>query len=264
MVCLDGCAFVSTDAARRKVWSTYGGKDDGDCVLTEASQPAQPTYVLNIDATGSASDATLEGESRGVDAGSADRLHAALRQRAQPLLACVGDLQGPAKVEFTLRAQLTLADAAHYGLEQRQLQCLAAELRQALAGVDFGQARLLRIRFRRPYPTSEAASEHSAEAPPSGSLSKSVIADVIADHIGEIRRCYEDSLAGWPQLAGRVAVKFIIQPDGSVDRSAVAETTLHHKPTECCITNAVRSWQYPPPDGGGIVVVTYPFVLEQG
>ena len=32
---------------------------------------------------------------------------------------------------------------------------------------------------------------------------------------------------------------------------------------ECCINNAVHGWRFPPPEGGGIVVVTYPFVLEQ-
>jgi hypothetical protein len=96
-----------------------------------------------------------------------------------------------------------------------------------------------------------------------GSLKKRVIRKVIQHHIGEIRSCFVSSLLGWPDLAGRVAVKFIIQPDGNVGPLAVADTTLNNRAVECCILAAVRSWQFPAPEGGGIIVVTYPFVLEQ-
>jgi len=267
MACLGACGCAAFEreeqlrAARETIWATYGGKDGAGCTLTGAPQPDQPTYILNIEGTGSTADASLEGESRGLDPQTAERLNVALQRRARSLLACVRDLDGPAKLEVTFRDRLSLTDAATYGLERSQLDCLVAELRRSLAGVDYGQTRLLRLRFRLPYPVTGTAPAHPTAG--RGSLSKSVIADVIADHIGEIRGCYEHSLVGWPDLAGSVAVKFIIQPDGSVHPAAVASTTLHHKPAECCITNAVRSWQFPPPDGGGIVVVTYPFVLEQ-
>jgi hypothetical protein len=58
-------------------------------------------------------------------------------------------------------------------------------------------------------------------------------------------------------------VKFIIQPDGRVYRAAIADTTLHSDPVECCILDVASRWHFPDPEGGGIVVVTYPFVLEQ-
>jgi len=31
-----------------------------------------------------------------------------------------------------------------------------------------------------------------------------------------------------------------------------------------CIAQAVKRWQFPKPEGGGSVIVTYPFVLEPG
>lgn len=96
-----------------------------------------------------------------------------------------------------------------------------------------------------------------------GSLSKAVIQKRIRSHIGEVRRCYETGLSGWTELSGRVAVKFIIEPDGRVYRAVVADTTLHNRPVECCILDALSGWTFPEPVGGGIVVVTYPFVLEQ-
>jgi hypothetical protein len=32
---------------------------------------------------------------------------------------------------------------------------------------------------------------------------------------------------------------------------------------ECCINTALKGWQFAAPGNHGIVVVTYPFVLEQ-
>ena len=64
-------------------------------------------------------------------------------------------------------------------------------------------------------------------------------------------------------LQGRVAVKFIISPTGAVQTAAMASSSLGNAKAEQCIVNAVRRWTFPSPEGGGIVVVTYPFVLEQ-
>jgi hypothetical protein len=37
---------------------------------------------------------------------------------------------------------------------------------------------------------------------------------------------------------------------------------MNNVPAEQCIAAAVRRWEFPKPQGGGIVVVTYPFVLK--
>jgi len=145
--------------------------------------------------------------------------------------------------------------------EQQQLRATREKIWASYGGKDGGDCALTGASL--PSQSTYILTAPVHPKAPYGSLPKSVIQDVIADHIGEIRACYEHSLGGWPDLAGRVAVKFIIQPDGSVHPAAVASTTLRHKPTECCITNTMRIWQFPPPNGGGIVVVTYPFVLEQ-
>ena len=95
-----------------------------------------------------------------------------------------------------------------------------------------------------------------------GSLSKEVIRRVIRRHINEVRFCYEQELDRVPTSQGRVAVKFIISPR-AVQTAATASSTLGSPKAEGCIANAVRRWTFPSPEGGGIVVVTYPFVLEQ-
>jgi hypothetical protein len=94
-----------------------------------------------------------------------------------------------------------------------------------------------------------------------GSLSKEVIRRVIQRHINEVRFCYEQELNQRPDLQGRVTVKFIISPTGAVQSALVSETTLGAPRSEQCIAQAVRRWTFPSPEGGGIVIVNYPFML---
>lgn len=101
-----------------------------------------------------------------------------------------------------------------------------------------------------------------ANADVRGSLSKEVIRRVIQRHLNEVRFCYEQQLNARPDLHGRVVVNFIISPTGAVQGSAVQESDMGSPPVENCIATAVRRWSFPAPEGGGIVIVNYPFVLE--
>ncbi len=95
-----------------------------------------------------------------------------------------------------------------------------------------------------------------------GSLSREVIRRVIRRHINEVRFCYEQELSQRPDLAGRVTVSFIISATGAVQTASVANTTLNNARVEGCVAQAVRRWTFPAPDGGGAVLVNYPFVLD--
>jgi len=94
-----------------------------------------------------------------------------------------------------------------------------------------------------------------------GSLSKEVIRRIVHRHINEVKFCYEKQLSQRPDLSGRVAIKFIISGTGAVQMAAVASSTLGNAQVENCIAQAVRRWTFPQPEGGGIVIVTYPFQL---
>jgi TonB family protein len=96
-----------------------------------------------------------------------------------------------------------------------------------------------------------------------GSLSKEVIRRVIRRHLNEVKFCYEQQLNQRPDLSGRVKVKFIISPSGAVQSAVVSGSTLGNQKAETCIAQAVRRWTFPKPEGGGIVVVNYPFMLRQ-
>ena len=102
----------------------------------------------------------------------------------------------------------------------------------------------------------------TGEADVRGSLSREVIRRVIRRHINEVRFCYEQELTARPDLAGRITVSFIIAASGAVQTASVANSTLSNARVEQCVVTAVRRWTFPAPDGGGIVGVNYPFVLD--
>jgi hypothetical protein len=97
-----------------------------------------------------------------------------------------------------------------------------------------------------------------------GSIDKELIRKVIQDHAAQIRYCYETQLAINPRLQGKVAVKWIINADGSasspqIDHSA---TTLEDGKVHECMMSRITSWAFPKPKGGGIAVITYPWILR--
>ena len=95
-----------------------------------------------------------------------------------------------------------------------------------------------------------------------GSLDKEIIRRTIRRHINEVRFCYEQALVAHPSLAGRLVVQFTIAPTGRVLAALVQNTTLGSPPVEACVVGAVRRWEFPQPQGGGLVSVSYPFVLS--
>ncbi|QSQ24753.1 adventurous gliding motility protein GltG [Pyxidicoccus parkwayensis] len=96
-----------------------------------------------------------------------------------------------------------------------------------------------------------------------GSLDKELIRKVIQMNRGQIRYCYESLLNRFPKLGGKVSVKFVITATGSVASSSVAQSTAGNAELETCVAGRVRTWKFPEPKGGGVVVVTYPFIFKQ-
>jgi len=95
-----------------------------------------------------------------------------------------------------------------------------------------------------------------------GSLSMEIIRRVIRSHRDQIKYCYSKELTRAPNLRGKVAVKFTISPKGYVTQATVSQTTLRNAAVERCITQKIRTWKFPEPKGGGIVIVNYPFILQ--
>lgn len=94
-----------------------------------------------------------------------------------------------------------------------------------------------------------------------GNLDKSVIKDAISEHWPDIRSCYEKELKNNPKLIGKIAVKFVISATGTVKSSKVQGTTLENEAVESCVADQIKKIQFPAPKDGGVVIVTYPFLL---
>ena len=95
-----------------------------------------------------------------------------------------------------------------------------------------------------------------------GGLGRQVIDDVVKRHLNQIRYCYQRQLQRTPELGGSVVVKFSIGPDGSVNHAATRSSTLQHPDVESCIAGRVLRMRFPAPNGGGRVIVTYPFAFS--
>ena len=121
-------------------------------------------------------------------------------------------------------------------------------------GVGYGH-----VDFARRRPAVPRISSGVAEV--RGSLSAEAIRRTVRRHVNEVRFCYEQELAQRSDLAGRVTVSFIISMSGAVQTAAVSNSTLGNARVESCIVQAVHRWTFPEPEGG-LVGVTYPFVLD--
>lgn len=94
-----------------------------------------------------------------------------------------------------------------------------------------------------------------------GGLDKSLIDAVIKQNLSRIRYCYQRELVRSPSLAGRVTVRFIIAKDGSVSSATTKTSSLGAPNVESCINSKFMQFRFPEPKGGGIVIVTYPFLF---
>ena len=94
-----------------------------------------------------------------------------------------------------------------------------------------------------------------------GQLDKEIVRRIIRRHINEVKYCYEQELTKQPGLGGRIMVQFTIGASGQVIASVLQNSTLGNGRVENCTVQAVRRWEFPAPLGGGIVIVSYPFVL---
>ena len=95
-----------------------------------------------------------------------------------------------------------------------------------------------------------------------GSLDQEIIRRIIRRHLNEVKFCYEKELLRKADLYGRVTVHFTISGTGQVVASIVQQSTMNAPVVEQCIADAVKRWEFPKPQGGGIVIVSYPFVLK--
>jgi hypothetical protein len=105
-----------------------------------------------------------------------------------------------------------------------------------------------------------------------GTLDKEYIRAKIEEAKPLIKECYELGLAGRPDLAGKLTVKFSIVADpdhgGVVERAEVVPSrgggNLDDRLVHECVSETLKSITFDPPRNGGRVLVRYPFVFAPG
>ena len=89
-----------------------------------------------------------------------------------------------------------------------------------------------------------------------GSLSSEAILTTIEANRAEIDQCW---VAGVDEAMEKATVRFVIGADGAVTRATVWGSDEDHQAAFDCMVKEIESWIFGPPDGGGTVIVTYPF-----
>ncbi len=98
----------------------------------------------------------------------------------------------------------------------------------------------------------------------SGRLPPEVIQRVVRQNFGRFRLCYEKGLFKDPNLAGKVAIRFVIETDGSVSSaSSDTATALADAAVVTCTAKAFAALSFPAPEGGKVTVV-YPISFSPG
>jgi TonB family protein len=97
-----------------------------------------------------------------------------------------------------------------------------------------------------------------------GELKRQEIDIVIKQRMTLIRRCYTRELRRDASLQGTVKVRFVIDRDGSIKYAAVRSSQLQNSIVESCVIDEIKRLRFPPPDGDGTIVVTYPFTFHGG
>ncbi len=94
-----------------------------------------------------------------------------------------------------------------------------------------------------------------------GALAKAEIDAVVKAQLSQIRECYLPALRSDPAIGGLVITKFIISKDGTVTDAHTLRSTLNREDVERCLSERFLELRFPEPDGGGIVLVSYPFIF---
>lgn len=95
-----------------------------------------------------------------------------------------------------------------------------------------------------------------------GTLDPDLIRRVVRDHAGQVRYCYESQLAMSPGLTGKVVMRWVINDAGRVMQAGAGDNQTGNAALDACLASRIKTWVFPMPKGGGVVVVTYPFVFK--
>ena len=112
--------------------------------------------------------------------------------------------------------------------------------------------------------SKKAAAETDMSAWPilARGLHSKVVQAVIRARRPYYKACYEDERQRNAAAAGRIRVKFVLSPEGSVVDTQVMENKMVGGEFERCILNGVSAMSFPAAPNGGTTTVRYPFIFK--
>jgi TonB family protein len=72
--------------------------------------------------------------------------------------------------------------------------------------------------------------------------SQDEVAAIVARHTAAIQSCYQSELRRNPNLQGKLVVRFVISPQGTVESVVIVSSSLNSDRVENCVINRIRRW----------------------
>lgn len=82
---------------------------------------------------------------------------------------------------------------------------------------------------------------------------------VMAEHNGEVRKCYEKHAKDQAGATGEVKIDVGVTPAGRVDKVDVEAPGVSGKKFSHCVDVKVKKWKFPESDDGTVVTIPYKF-----
>jgi hypothetical protein len=95
-----------------------------------------------------------------------------------------------------------------------------------------------------------------------GPIDRAAIDEVVKRHMNQIRYCYQRELTKDQTLGGKEVIKFSIAKDGTVSSADVKSSTVGSSVVDQCVAREFQRMTFPAPRGGGLVIVSYPFLFS--
>jgi len=92
-----------------------------------------------------------------------------------------------------------------------------------------------------------------------GTISGAGVRSVIHSKLHQLEACYQLALYDSREVAGRVVVRFVVNPSGRVATANISANSFGRSDIGCCVLARVAEWAFPAPNADGFVVVEYPF-----
>ena len=95
-----------------------------------------------------------------------------------------------------------------------------------------------------------------------GHLPPEAIQKVVRQGYPKLEDCYKKAQESNPEVQGRVGFSFTITAEGRVSKLDTSDSTLEDQTMLDCLATTFESFEFPKPEGGGVVTVKYPIIFS--